>query len=73
MAKQGKKRVSITVDIDSFDHVTALLNERGYPQGYLSFYLCGCIEDLESILEGIPSSTTALQEFQIQAQLRGKK
>ena len=51
MAKQGKKRVSITVDSERFEHVSNLLDARGYPRGSLSHYLDVCITKLEYYLE----------------------
>lgn len=51
MVKQGKKRVSITVDSERFDNVSKLLDEKGYPLGSLSHYLNVCILKLEYYLE----------------------
>lgn len=50
MAKPGKKRVSITVDSDLFDRVSALLDEKGFPRGALSSYLDHCIQELEGFV-----------------------
>jgi hypothetical protein len=54
MAKQGKKRVSITVNAERFDRVTSLIEKEGYPVGYLSYYLDRCISDLEDELLDLP-------------------
>jgi hypothetical protein len=67
MAKKGKKRVSITVTAEQFDRVSSLLDEGGYPAGYLSFYLDRCIGELESVLTGEPTEEemTSLEELKL--------
>jgi hypothetical protein len=71
MAKEGKKRVSITVNTERFDRVSSMLDQEGFPRGYLSFYLDGCIEDLESVLIGEPTNgNTALDEVLIEKHTR---
>ena len=74
MAKKGKKRVSITVTADQFERVSSLLDEKGYPSGYLSFYLDRCISDLEDSLDPTgPPELTALEEVKIDLMLKEKE
>lgn len=73
MAKQGKKRVSITVDAERFDRVSSILDEKGYPRGYLSFYLDRCIEDLEDYFTGEPQPLSALQDLKLDEFLKREK
>ena len=76
MAKVVKKRVSITVSAEQFDRVSALLDEGGFPRGYLSYFLDRCISDLEDTLVGYPhEEMTALEEvhYEMFEQRSGKK
>jgi hypothetical protein len=67
MAKVLEKRVSITVSAEQFDRVSALLDEGGFPRGYLSYLLDRCISDLEDMITGYPhEEMTALQEVQFE-------
>ncbi|ALC16659.1 hypothetical protein DSOUD_1887 [Desulfuromonas soudanensis] len=71
MAKQGKKRVSITVNAEQFDRVSELLRERDFPVGYLSFYLNRCLTDLDDYLGCEPhEDMTALEELKLDLMLK---